>query len=115
MKRINTTNEERKFKLFRIKKNDEVKVIAGKEKGKTGRVVRVDHEKERVIVEGINLHKKAVKKRRQNEQGGIIEVEAPIHISNVMVLCKKCGPVRVGYRFENEKKVRFCKKCGEVL
>ncbi len=115
MKRTNTTKEKRKFKTFRVKKNDEVKVIAGKEKGKTGRVIRVDHEKERVIVEGVNLRKKAVRKRRQNEQGGIIEVEAPIHISNVMVLCKKCGPVRVGYRFENEKKVRFCKKCGEVL
>jgi len=115
MKRTNTTKEKRKFKTFRIKKNDEVKVIAGKEKGKTGRVIRVDHEKERVIVEGVNLRKKAVRKRRQNEQGGIIEVEAPIHISNVMVLCKKCGPVRVGYRFESEKKVRFCKKCGEVL
>lgn len=115
MKRTSTTKEKGKLKIFRIKKNDEVKVIAGRDKGKTGRVIRVDHEKERVIVEGVNLRKKAVKKRRQNEQGGIIEVEAPIHISNVMVLCKKCGPVRVGYRFENEIKVRFCKKCGEVL
>ncbi|HOV38324.1 MAG TPA: 50S ribosomal protein L24 [Spirochaetales bacterium] len=108
-------NTRPKRKIFRVKKNDEVKVIAGKDRGKTGRVIEVDHENERVIVEGINLRKKAVKKRRQNEKGGIIEVEGPIRISNVMVLCKKCGPVRVGYRFENDEKVRFCKKCGEVL
>ncbi|MFQ3619837.1 MAG: 50S ribosomal protein L24 [Spirochaetales bacterium] len=115
MNRVEKAKQKKKFKIFRIKKNDEVKVISGRDKGKTGRIIRVDHEKESVIVEGVNLRKKAVKKRRQNEQGGIIEVEAPIHISNVMVLCKKCGPVRVGYKVENEKKVRYCKKCGEVL
>jgi len=66
-------------------------------------------------VEGVNRVKKAVKKKQQNDRGGIIEVEAPIHVSNVMILCKKCGPVRTNYKIENDKKVRFCKKCGEVV
>ncbi len=106
---------EKTVNTFRIKKNDEVKVIAGKEKGKSGKVLRINHEKARVVVEGVNMVKKAVKKRKQNDRGGIIDVEAGIHVSNVMVVCKKCGPVRIGYKTENDKKVRFCKKCGEVL
>jgi large subunit ribosomal protein L24 len=101
--------------VFRVKKNDEVRVIAGREKGKSGRILRVDQVKGRVLVEGINLVKKAVRKKKQNDRGGIIEVEAPLHVSNVMILCKKCGPVRTGCRFENGKKVRVCKKCGEVV
>ena len=100
---------------FRVKKNDEVRVIAGKEKGKSGRVLEVDQVKSRVLVEGVNMAKKAVRKRKQNDRGGIIEVESPLHVSNVMILCKKCGPVRTGYKRENEKKVRVCKKCGEVV
>ncbi len=106
---------EKTVNTFRIKKNDEVKVIAGKEKGKSGKVLRINHEKARVVIEGVNMVKKAVKKRKQNDRGGIIDVEAGIHVSNVMVVCKKCGPVRIGYKMENDKKVRFCKKCGEVL
>ena len=101
--------------VFRVKKNDEVAVIAGKEKGKSGRVLRVDQEKASVLVEGVNLVKKALKKKKQNDRGGIAEVEAALHISNVKIVCKKCGPVRTGYRTENSKKVRFCKKCGEVV
>ncbi|MDR1931358.1 MAG: 50S ribosomal protein L24 [Spirochaetales bacterium] len=98
---------------FRIKKNDEVRVMSGKEKGKSGRVLRVDQIKGRVLVEGLNMVKKAIKKKKQNDRGGIITVEGSIHVSNVMVVCKKCGPVRTGYKFEGGKKVRFCKKCGE--
>ena len=101
--------------VFRVKKNDEVRIIAGKEKGKSGRVLRVDQVKGRVLVEGINLMKKAMKKRKQTDRGGIVEVAAPLHVSNVMVLCKKCGPVRTGVKMENDKKVRVCKKCGEVV
>jgi large subunit ribosomal protein L24 len=107
MEKIRTT--------FRIKKNDDVKVIAGKEKGKSGRVIRIDHVKDRVLVEGVNMVKKSIRKKKQNDRGGIIDIEASIHISNVMIVCKKCGPVRTSYKFENKKKVRFCKKCGEVL
>lgn len=101
--------------VFRVKKNDDVKVISGKEKGKSGRVIRIDHVKNRVLVEGVNMVKKAIRKKKQNDRGGIIDIEASVHISNVMVICKKCGPVRTGYKLENTKKVRFCKKCGEVL
>jgi large subunit ribosomal protein L24 len=101
--------------VFRVKKNDEVRVIAGREKGKSGRVLRVDQVKGRVLVEGVNMVKKAIRKRKQNDRGGIIEIESPLHVSNVMIVCKKCGPVRTGYKFENDKKVRVCKKCGEVV
>ena len=101
--------------VFRVKKNDEVKVMTGKEKGKSGKVLKVDQVKERVLVEGVNLVKKAVRKKKQNDRGGIIEIEASVHVSNVMVVCKKCGPVRTGYKMENAKKVRVCKKCGEVV
>ena len=59
--------------------------------------------------------KKAMKPKSQNEKGGIIELEAPLHISNVMVLCKKCGPTRIGYKLDGDEKVRICKKCGEAL
>ncbi len=99
----------------KVKKNDEVKIIAGKDKGKTGRVLKIDHDKGRIVVEGLNMVKKAMKKRNQQDRGGIIEVEAPLAISNVMVMCKKCGPTRLGYRIDGDGKVRICKKCGEVL
>ncbi|MDR3201247.1 MAG: 50S ribosomal protein L24 [Spirochaetales bacterium] len=101
--------------VFRVKKNDEVRVITGKEKGKSGRVLKVDQIKGRVLIEGVNMVKKAIRKKKQNDRGGIIEIEASLHVSNVMVVCKKCGPVRTGYKFEGEKKVRVCKKCGEVV
>jgi large subunit ribosomal protein L24 len=68
-----------------------------------------------VVIEGLNMVSKAVRPKSQNEKGGIIQVEAPLHVSNVMIMCRKCGPTRVGYRFEGENKVRFCKKCGEAL
>lgn len=100
---------------MKIKRNDNVKVIAGRDKGKTGRVLRVDRDKQRVLVEGVNLVKKAMKKRRQNDQGGIIEIEAPIHISNVMIVSRNGQTSRVGYRVENGKKTRIAKKTGEVL
>jgi large subunit ribosomal protein L24 len=105
-----------KHTVHKIKKNDEVKVITGKDRGKSGRVLKIDHENDRVVVEGVNMVKKAVKKRKQNDRGGIIEVEAAMHISNVMIICKKCGPTRIGYRFdESGKKLRLCRKCGELL
>lgn len=100
---------------MKIKRNDNVKVIAGRDKGKTGRVLRVDRDKQRVLVEGVNLVKKAMKKRRQNDQGGIIEIEAPIHVSNVMVVSRNGQTSRVGYKVENGKKSRIAKKTGEVL
>lgn len=100
---------------IRLKKEDNVQVIAGKEKGKSGRVLRIDTEKGRVIIQGINMVKKAKRPKGQNEKGGIVDIEAPVAISNVMILCKKCGPTRIGYAFDGDAKVRKCKKCGETL
>lgn len=102
-------------KKFKIRKDDTVEIIAGKDKGKRGSVVRVIREKDRVIVAGANLVKKAMKKRSQQDRGGIVEIEAPIHVSNVMIVCKKCGPTRIGYKIDGDKKVRVCRKCGEAL
>ena len=100
-----------------VKKNDTVKVIAGKEKGKTGKVIVVLPKKERVIIEKINLVKRHTKPRGAAGQGGIIEKEGAIHISNVMVVCPKCNSaVRFGYKLlEDGNKVRVCKKCEEVI
>ncbi|MBB5227030.1 50S ribosomal protein L24 [Treponema ruminis] len=102
-------------KKFKIHKDDTVQVIAGKDKGKRGTIVRVISKKDAVIVSGINIVKKAMKKRSQQDQGGIVEVEAPLHISNVAIVCKKCGPTRVGYKIDGDKKIRVCRKCGEAL
>ena len=99
----------------KIRRDDQVEVIAGKDRGKRGRVLEVNREKGRVIVEGVNMVKKAMKKRRQNDKGGIVDIEAALHVSNVMIVCRKCGPTRIGYRVEAEKKVRVCRKCGEAL
>jgi len=105
---------------FKLKKEDSVQVIAGKDKGKQGRILKILRDKDRIIVEGVNMVKKAKKKRKQSDRGGIIEIEAALHSSNLMIVCKKCGPTRIGYKIDDskpklEKKTRVCKKCGEVL
>ncbi len=99
-----------------IKKNDTVKVIAGREKGKTGKVLGVTKEKSRILIEKVNLVKKH-QKPDATGKGGIVEKEAPLHVSNVMLVCSKCNTgVRVGYKaLEDGKKVRVCKKCQELL
>ncbi len=100
-----------------IRKNDTVMVISGKDKGKKGKV-RIAHPKdETLIVEGINFIKRHTKATRQARQAGVIELEAPVHISKVMLLCDKCNkPTRLGFRFlEDGKKVRFCRVCQEVI
>lgn len=100
---------------YKLKKEDLVQVIAGKEKGKSGKILKIDREKGKVLVAGLNMVKKARKPRRQGEKGGIVDIEAPMDISNVMIVCKKCGPTRIGIEGTGDKKVRKCKKCGEVL
>lgn len=92
-------------------------VIKGKESGKSGRILRVLPEKEKVIIEKINFIKKHTRPHGQQKRGGILEKEAPLHISNVMLLCEKCNkPVRIGHRIlEGGKKARFCRKCGEIF
>ena len=106
--------------VFKIRKEDMVEIISGKDKGRRGRVLRIFRDKDRVVVEGVNMVKKAKKKRRQQDRGGIIELEAPLHYSNVLIICKKCGPTRLGYKLETPSdskitKVRVCRKCREAL
>ena len=103
------------MKFNHIKKNDQVIVISGNDKGKKGKVLSVDHEAGRVIVEGVNIATKHRKPRRQGETGGIIKQEAALNMSNVMHICKKCGkPTRIGYTvLKDGSKVRVCKKCNE--
>ena len=103
--------------MLHIKKNDTVKVIAGKDRGKTGKVLKVYPAKARAIVQGVNFTKKHARRTRQNEQGGIVQREASINIANLTVICKGCNrPTRVGIDVLNDgSKVRYCKKCKEVL
>jgi len=99
-----------------IQRNDTVAVIAGRDKGKQGRVLRVIKDTDRVLVEHVMMVKKNVKPNPQkNIKGGIAEQEAPIQVSNVMLVCGSCGPVRVGYKFDGDVKVRVCRKCGNTL
>ena len=101
---------------IKIKRNDTVEVIAGKDKGKRGRVLRVIADKDRVLVEHVMMVKKHVKPNPQrNIKGGIAEQEAPIHISNVMLVDSEGKKTRIGSRFEGDKKVRYSKASGSVL
>ncbi len=105
-----------KYQKRNLKKNDLVMVIAGKEKGKSGRILRLYTKKDRAIVEKINFVKRHQRPSGQQRQGGIIEKEAPICLSNLMLICESCNkPVRVGRKvLEDGKRARYCKKCGEM-
>ena len=100
-----------------VKKGDLVQVIAGKDKGKRGRIKKVFPSEMRVIVEKVNIVKKHQRPTEKNPQGGIIEKEAPIHVSNVMIVCENCGrPVRTRKKIlADGTKVRVCVRCGEIL
>ncbi|MBP8960848.1 50S ribosomal protein L24 [Patescibacteria group bacterium] len=101
---------------MRIRSGDKVKVIAGKDKGKVSKVLRVLNKENQVVVEGVNLVKKNIKRNQNNEKGGIIEMEKPIDVSNVMYYNESLGKaIRVGYKQVNGKKIRICKKTGEAL
>jgi large subunit ribosomal protein L24 len=102
---------------LRIRKNDIVKVISGKEKGKVGRVLKVDRETGRIIVEKINMVKRHIKPGKAHPQGGIVEKEASMSFSNVMIMCDKCNkPTRIANAVDGTgKRSRTCKRCGEVL
>lgn len=99
-----------------IRRNDQVKVIAGRDKGKQGRVLRVFPDQGKLLVEHVMMVKKHVRPNPQrNIKGGIAEQESKISASNVMLVCGSCGPVRIGHEVRGEKKVRICKKCGTTL
>ncbi len=102
---------------MKIRKNDNVLIIVGKDKGKKGKVRKAMPDKESVIVEGFNLIKRHSKTKGKTRQAGIIELEAPIPISNVMIICNKCNkPARLGYReLEDGNKARFCRSCSEII
>ena len=101
---------------FQIKKDDRVTVLTGKDKGKTGKVLRVLSDKNRVVVEKVNMIKRHARPSQTNK-GGIIEKEGPIHVSNLQVICPKCAdPARLGKKvLEDGSRVRVCRKCGEVI
>ena len=101
---------------MKIKKGDTVQVLSGNDKGKKGEVLQVIPKDSKIVVKGVNVRKKHIKPRKQGEEGGIISVECAINRSKVNVVCSKCGkPARIGYKVENDKKVRICKKCGTVI
>ena len=102
---------------MRLKKDDTVKIIAGKDKGVTGKIIKVDPENERVYIQGANMVSKTMKKRNQQDKGGITQVEAPIHVSNVALVVSKNGETsKVGFKKDaNGNKVRYAKKTGEVV
>ena len=100
-----------------IRKNDSVMVIAGKERGKTGKVLRVFKDKDTLVVERLNIVKRHTKPRGPQQSGGIVEKEAAIHASNVMIMCDKCNaPARIGHKILTDgKKIRICRNCKEAL
>ncbi len=99
-----------------IRRNDQVKVMSGRDKGKEGRVLRVFPDKGKVLVEHVMMVKKNVRPNPQkNIKGGVAEQESPINISNVMLICATCGPARVAHQVQGDRKVRACRKCGATL
>lgn len=101
---------------MRIKKGDQVQIIAGKDKGKKGKVVRTLPSLGKIVVEKLNIVKKHVKARREGEKGQRVEVAAPLDASNAMLVCPQCGKkTRVAYKVEAKNKVRVCKKCGKEI
>jgi large subunit ribosomal protein L24 len=101
---------------MKIKKNDQIKISTGKNKGKSGKVLRVFPVENKIIVEGLNLIKKHVRPRREGEKGQRIEIPGKMNVSNAMLVCPKCGKTtRIGHKSIGEKKVRVCKKCGAEI
>lgn len=112
MKKIKASHNNK----LHVKKDDTVIVITGKDKGKKGRVLEAYPRLNRVLVEGVNMVKKHARPSQANPQGGILTQEAPIHASNVMLVCPKTGlPTRIGYKVENGKKIRIAKRSGEPI
>jgi large subunit ribosomal protein L24 len=102
--------------IMKIKTNDNVKVMSGKDAGKSGKVIQVFPTEEKVVVEGVNMMKKAMKTNKKGEKGQIIELSGPLHFSKVALVCSKCNqPTRVGYKMDGGDKKRVCRKCKELI
>lgn len=101
---------------MKIHKGDTVLIISGKDRGRKGKVIEALPKKGRIVVEGINLRKKHVRPKKSGEKGQIVTVPAPFNVSDLKLVCPKCGKAtRVGYKVEDKKKYRICKKCGQAL
>jgi large subunit ribosomal protein L24 len=101
---------------MKVKKGDNILVIAGKDKGRTGKILRAFPKELKILVEGINLKKKHVRPKKQGEKGQVVSVPSPMDISNIKLICPKCGKAtRVGYNVEKDSKVRICKKCKSAI
>jgi large subunit ribosomal protein L24 len=105
--------------ITKVRRGDSVRVMTGKDRGKEGRILAVFPRDGRVIIEGVNLVKRHLKLRaargRAGQEGGIITKEAPVHVSNVQIICPSCGPTRIGYELKDGTKTRVCRKCGGDL
>jgi large subunit ribosomal protein L24 len=101
---------------MKIRKDDQVIIISGKDRGKKAKVLKAFPKERRLLVEGVNLRKKHIRPKKEGEKGQIVETPAPIDISNVKLVCPKCGKAtRVGHKTEEKSKIRFCKKCGKEI
>jgi large subunit ribosomal protein L24 len=101
---------------MRVKKGDTIKIISGKDKNKTGKVLKVFPKRSKVLIEGLNLYKKHVKPKREGEKGETVLVPRPIDVSNILLICGACGKaVKSGSRFDGKTKIRICKKCGATI
>ena len=101
---------------MKIKKGDQVLITSGKDRGRKGKVLETFPGQNRLVVEGINMKKKHVRPKKSGEKGQIVRFPAPLHISNVKLICRNCGkPTRIGFKIVNKKKYRICKKCGQAI
>jgi len=101
---------------MKVKKGDNVLIIAGKDKGRTAKIIKSFPKDLKILVEGINLKKKHVRPKKEGEKGQVVSIPAPMDISNVKVVCPKCGKAtRIGYKTEKDQKVRVCKKCNQEI
>lgn len=101
------------YGFMKLKKGDNVLIISGKDRGKTGKILRVFPKERKVLVEGVSLRKKHARPRRANEKGQVLTMPSPIDVSNVKLICSSCGkPTRVGYKIGGDRKFRVCKRCG---
>ena len=101
---------------MKIRKNDQVLVISGKDRGRKSKIIKVFPKEGKVVIDGVNLRKKHVKPKKSGEKGQIVETPAPLNVSDLKLICSKCGkPTRVGYKVEGKRKYRICKKCGQEI
>lgn len=104
------------MRIMKIKKGDSVMIISGKDRGKSGKVLRVFPKENKIVIEGVNIKRKHARSKRQGQKGQIIQKPAPIDASNAMLICSTCNkPRRAGYKIFENKKTRICKKCGSAI